>query len=516
MTRFLICAAAALLLLCQSAQAQTTSLRGFDLAGGGLLAPREEGGYLLVSEDDYISQPVLVRLDGTGETVSCQMLDPTLSYRFINVALLADGRHAVVGFGVDTSHVHAIALIVDSAGQPGPARLSRLGSSSEWYGVAPTADSGFLALGNGFNAASNYVGMLAKYDAQMDTTWTRLLQPGPNEWLSLKFATELPGGNILAAGERSTGTFATYQLCLYKFTADGDLLWAKEYPLAGQYSQPIRDMQYDGHNGIYVASLVRNPSNFAGSVALSAFDTTGAFLWADSIGGLNDPEVRGMDLGPAGEVVLTGDVEDGGIFDHKGFNLAVGPSGLLWANSFDISGGGILFDVLQQSGGGYVMTAGDFMQAFLLTTDAQGALGGNCGTSPLACQTGPISTSIATLQPTVGVGIPTTVHVTTSTARPLVNQIQCFATAVDRRHVVVNAHVAPQPMHTSAQILLPALRKDAQVFFYDLNGRAISLPAKRLADGFEIERGGVPAGLYGYQILQSGLRIASGKFWVAD
>lgn len=36
------------------------------------------------------------------------------------------------------------------------------------------------------------------------------------------------------------------------------------------------------------------------------------------------------------------------------------------------------------------------------------------------------------------------------------------------------------------------------------------------AYGLEIHWGGLPAGLYSYQVLQGGQHIASGKLWIAD
>jgi hypothetical protein len=502
-----------------SASAQSTAVRAFDLgSGAALLAPRAGGGHLMLSRDANAFLPVLVRLDAAGQTVGSQQLDLNTGVGFSDAATLADGRQVLVGYGDNGGQSHGFTLLVDTTGLPGPARFCGYSNASELIGVTPTDDGGFLAMGNGFNPAGNYVGLLLKFDAQMDTVWTRLLQPGPNERLSLKYATELPSGDILAAGERATGNFSTYHLCLYRFTAGGDLLWANEYPLAGPLSQPIRAMHYDGQAGIFIASLATDPANFASRIAISAFDTTGNFLWADSIGGLREPEVRGIAQGPGGEVVLIGDGSDPN-FQLVGFSTAVGASGGLWANTFSINGAGTLLDILPRPGGGYRIVAGDFAQAFLLDTDAQGKVGDSCGIAALAMTFGPLSTSTVPFQPVVGSGIHLTPIAASATPFGITNQVQCLATGLPPSHAGAQGSVvAPQPMRTSARIRLAAtaLADDMQLHFTDLHGRALTPPLTRLPDGFEVQRGDLPAGIYAYQVLQGGQRIASGKLWVAD
>ena len=510
---------AILVALSLSTAAQPTAVRAFDLASGAaLLTPRAGGGALMLSRDANTFLPVLVRLDATGATFSSHLLGLSIDVGFSDAVTLADGRHVLVGYGLSAGQSTGLTLLVDSPGAPGPARLCNYGTTTEFISATPASDGGFFAIGNGFNAANNYVGLLAKFDAQLDTVWTRLLQPGPNERLSLKFAAELPSGDIIAAGERATGNFSTYHLCLYRFTAGGDLLWANEYPLAGPLSQPIRAMHYDGQDGIFIASLATNPVNFDSRIALSAFDTTGNFLFADSIGGLRDPEVRGMRQGPGGEVVLIGDGTDAN-FQLVGFSTAVGPSGGLWANRFSVNGSGILLDILPRPGGGYRIVAGDFVQAYLLDTDAQGKVGDSCGIAPLSMPVGPLSTSTAPFQPTVIRGITITPLFAAANPFAVSNQVQCLATGLNpARPDAQGVVVAPQPMRTSARIHwdAPALAEDMQLHITDLHGRTVTPVVTRLPDGFEVQRGDLPAGIYAYQVLQDGQRIASGKLWVAD
>ena len=68
-----------------------------------------------------------------------------------------------------------------------------------------------------------------------------------------------------------------------------------------------------------------------------------------------------------------------------------------------------------------------------------------------------------------------------------------------------------------AQLRLPAgNRSGIQLLLHDLGGKTLVPSVTPTADGLEIQRGGLPAGLYSYQVLQGGQRIASGKLWIAD
>jgi hypothetical protein len=44
----------------------------------------------------------------------------------------------------------------------------------------------------------------------------------------------------------------------------------------------------------------------------------------------------------------------------------------------------------------------------------------------------------------------------------------------------------------------------------------VDIQATALGDGFQLSRAGLANGLYSYQVLQAGQRVASGKLWIAD
>jgi hypothetical protein len=130
-----------------------------------------------------------------------------------------------------------------------------------------------------------------------------------------------------------------------------------------------------------------------------------------------------------------------------------------------------------------------------------------------------ITMTTSPFQPTVTRGMPVAAYTVTSSPLPLSNLVQCLATsAVTPRLTSQPVRVLPQPMRTSARILLPegTLTDDVQLLLHDRLGRRIALPATRLPDGFELQRGGIAPGLYTYQVLQGGQRIAGGKLWVVD
>ena len=511
-----------LLLFCLAARlsGQTTSVHSLDLGSGAIHLGDHPatGGLLLVGRDANTYVPAFIRVDAAGQTVSASMLDAAVSVGITEVARLADGHYAAIGYGSDASGSKAMVMRLDSSGQPaGDIRFHAQGNSGEWLGIAPTADGGCVVVGNGLDNNFDSFAMVARLDAQLDTVWTRVL-PNAIGRLTAKCVAILPSGDLLVVGERASLSNVNYRLCLHRMTASGTLVWSQEYTASAQFRQLVRALHYDGQNRLAIASLVEHPVTAEAFVSLCVLDTAGLVIGLDTLGGGSSPEIRGMAGGHGGGVVVAGTLTDDN-FSQVGFSLAFSSTGgLLWTNRFEVGGAGILFDVLPEAGGGYWMTGSDFGLGYLLQTDAQGAVADSCGTGALTMSQGSLGLSAAPISPGLSAGMTVQSYPATSSPLALVNQVQCLTTARDARVPGQPAQVYPQPMHTSAHIRLPgfALDQDAQWMLFDQAGRRLAAPATREQDGWLIQRGGLPVGLYSYQVLQGGQRIASGQLWIAD
>jgi hypothetical protein len=142
----------------------------------------------------------------------------------------------------------------------------------------------------------------------------------------------------------------------------------------------------------------------------------------------------------------------------------------------------------------------------------------SCGPIPYYVATSPIQLSGAFITLNRLPGPTNAPLAVTPTKIAVSNYADCTPIAAEQARATFAVRVLPQPMRSSARILLAegSLADDAQLHITDLSGRSLALPATRLHDGWEIQRGGLPAGIYAYQVLQDGQRIASGKLWVAD
>jgi hypothetical protein len=509
-----------LLVASQRLLGQSTSVRSLDLGSGAIHLGDHPatGGLLLVGRDANTYVPAFIRVDAAGQTVSASMLDAAVSVGITEVARLAGGHYAAIGYGSDASGNKAMVMRLDSSGQPaGDIRFHAQGNSGEWLGIAPTADGGCVVVGNGLDNNFDSYAMVARLDAQLDTVWTRVL-PNDIGRLTAKRIAILPSGDLLVVGERASLSNVNYRLCVHRMTAHGALVWSKEYTASAQFRQLVRELHYDGQGRLAIASLVEHPVTAEAHISLCVLDTAGNVIGLDTLGGGISPEIRGIAGGHGGAVVVAGTLTDDN-FNQVGFSLAFSSSGgLVWANRFEIGGAGILFDVLPEAGGGYWMTGSDFGLGYLLQTDAQGAVADSCGTGALPMQQGSLGLSAAPITPGLSAGMTVQNYPATSSPLTLVNQLQCLTTARDMRVPEQPAQVYPQPMRTSAHIRLPGFARDpdAQWILYDMAGRLHTAQATRTQNGWLIHRDSLPAGLYSYQVLQGGQRIASGKLWIAD
>jgi len=119
----------------------------------------------------------------------------------------------------------------------------------------------------------------------------------------------------------------------------------------------------------------------------------------------------------------------------------------------------------------------------------------------------------APLSPTVGSGMGLNTVLIQVTHPTIDNLLNCEPVGIASGKDLLPAQVVPHPMRHSARLVLPLDldTEGATLQVSDMTGRQVALVTARSSDGFELQRNGLPAGLYAYQVLQEGKLVASGK-----
>jgi hypothetical protein len=463
---------------------------------------------------------VAMRLDTAGQTRASWSLafQPVFPGTFpFSLARLKDGRIAVVGLGF-VGFQRGLICLLDSTGQGIVGDMTtHTPSGMRWWDVAATADSGLVVAGSGHGSSR---GLVACYDKHLGLRWAKVLTNLAQQ-SDLLSVTELAGGGFMVAGFYYPPPHYQ-QAFLLRLDDQGDFVWMKSYSMGDPLRSRWFDMHYDGNDRLYlVGDTTRNwePQQ----MALLAIDTAGTFLWGKLLDNPNGPGdvVKDIITLPSGDLLMYGTRTVTGARD-EGVCAAFSSAGnLLWDRRFQSPSSNLSIDhVIPLHDGGLMwMLLEDYSHKRLVKTDGQGMMSLPCGPSPINYTVTPMMNFSAT--PVTGFstvnGITNTPLVVSNTNRTLNNQLECGAVGLAQARPALAAQVLPQPMYTRARILFSEdIADDAQLHITDLSGRSLSLPVTRLADGWEIQRGGLPAGIYAYQVLQDGQRIASGKLWVAD
>ena len=480
------------------------------------------GDILIVGDSNGVFNKALMvsRIDTAGQTQASWRFSttPALSFMRSNgLARLADGRVAMVGQGRLDPNNLGIVCILDTDGQGGAARYLDLGAHTSCTAVEATPDSGLVIGGFGFTANLTYACFIARYDKQLNLIWNyQLITPTFTPQLS--GLTVLPDGSVVLAGDLFSGGDPV--LFVARVDALGSVKWAHAYS-SSSLSMGHRSLQYGGGDKLYLSATTNDYATTKNQMALMAIDTAGNFLWGNAVwnpigfSAGNHSMLAGYD----GTWILHG-LRDGLGAHQVGMAAAFSSSGsLLWARTLAFDGPyDNIEDVVLHPNGGYLWMVNQSYTKRIIKTDSLGLMSLPCGPFPLNAPTTSFQLGANPLAITVSAGPSNTPFTITNHSTVISNASDCIILGTAPQEVPIGIQVLPQPLHHSARILLSGVKltQNAQLHITDLSGSRLSLPTTRLSDGWEIQRGGLPAGIYAYQVLQDGQRIASGKLWVAD
>ena len=513
-------AGVSLLLSTTTLFSQTTYERQLGLASDQavLAADPATGGFLVLGDSLTATGKVacVMRLDAGGQNLGAHTLDLGVPHLMPeDLVVLADGRFALAGTVLGGGNDLAFLGILDASGQLVAAETVASGSGATWSNIAPTADQGLVVTGRTQLATSRTGGLIARYDAQLDTVWTRTISLADHN-ITLASAAELPSGDLLVGGFSKQSQGGNQRAFLMRFTAAGSLVWLKQFYTS---AYEVAAMAYDGADHIYLAGrAVAGVAYSWNHMSLMALDTTGDILWGKTLLDFNTATVSGLHIGAGNAVLLYGHNADS-LNDQNGVAAAFSPSGdLLWTNVLDEGAATThVVDVARYPGGGYLWMAQGQHGTKLLKVTSQGSLSQSCGMQATVAGSDVFAPTLTPLQQLdISAGLATSPINASSTACSLRNELLCLFVGVDPAQARPAASVYPQPMHTSGHIRLSDVRlgKDAQLVCYNSNGIPVSLVAMREADGFVVERGALAAGLYVFHVVEHGRRIASGKLLV--
>ncbi len=168
------------------------------------------------------------------------------------------------------------------------------------------------------------------------------------------YGTAYFGSTELIAGASSQALFVT------ALDADGNFLWARSAGGDDSYTYGLGIITDSSENvyitGTYFGSVSFGPYNISSAIGdydifAAALDANGSWLWAQSAGGNYPDEGRGIDIGPDGNIIISGYFFDSASFgsidivSYGGsdiFFAKIDPDGnFLWA----VSAGGTVSDI---------------------------------------------------------------------------------------------------------------------------------------------------------------------------
>jgi outer membrane protein assembly factor BamB len=532
MKKIVLLTCACLLNLASSAFAQNSFVQSYHAQNiaPALASMPGTGGYLMAAKmyaPGGADELHFLRLDANGAPQGNYTLSSTTNQIFPAKMLpLTSGGFVMAGYMTDPTFNKGLLVRLDPNGTVNALRTYELNTpigGLEWTGLIPHPDSGFAAVGNGLmnltppqQAAA---GILARLDNQGDTLWTRFYG-FENYFTTFRSGLRLAQGDYLVVGHTSESSPLPgiyNQLLLQRVSPAGDLLWTKTYALPDRGLVPTAiATRNDGR--VYVSAVVDNGFSEPNSACLFAIDTAGTLIWANEYLNVAKNYALDLALSPLGYAVMVGASSDGTFV--AGMSICVDDLGAVrYTHEYrDVD---LCFSILPTADGGYLMSGRDlFLDPLLYVqkTGPQGELYGACAASPLPISSLSLPITTFLVNQRVGSGCILGTAVFGTPSDTVSNWSLCNAVAVAPAQEKGIATVAPQPMHSVAQILLPSGRMNGltSLLLHDLHGRVLTCPVTRLQNGFEVQRGDLSAGIYAYQVLQSGQRIASGKLWIAD
>lgn len=242
---------------------------------------------------------------------------------------------------------------------------------------------------------------VSKFDASGNFVWAKSMNGTGGGSTGIAISVDA-SGNVYTTGWFGTSTVdfnpgvpvytltsnGVNDIYVSKLDASGNFVWAKSFGSIGD--DYVHDIKLDGSNNVIVTGEFRNTCDFdpgaltfnltsAGGddIFINKLDAAGNFVWANSIGNVNDEQSRSVFIDASGNIFFTGSFA--GIVDFDPsvlgtYTLSSGPvnsssyficklsasGSFLWAKNGDASIGSGGFSIVLDNVGN-IFTAGKFI-----------------------------------------------------------------------------------------------------------------------------------------------------------
>lgn len=499
-------------------------VHGYGLEPSGLHGEQLPSGNLLLSTSGYNfsgSELNWVELDPIGNVLQRQGTFFNQFIRFNASTVLADGRHVAAGIIELPSHLSPFTIVRDGASL-GDGTEFAVDNLGEFLGLVAMPDSGYLALGYRNTPVFQFFAAAARVDKHGDTLWTRAYE-GTDSVFVFNDGVALPGGDILLTGTHDQNLSSRYDMVVARMAPDGALRWVKRYAASEGSILPL-EMVKNASDQFYISVHSVDTVNEKTAPGILRVDTAGNLLWGKFLSGYPHSESSGITLSAAQEPILYGYYDPALQGNYVGFLAAFDSTGgLSWSSGYTSQGSGSVKAALLQPSNALTVVMGDDVAAFqtqVLFADSQGGLSPtSCGAEQPAFTVQPLTFSAFNFSFIAHAGLGHTVHSITPFQPNVTDSVLCaLPIGIQPRAAQLAVEIVPHPLRSSARIRIDGLSstESMQLQVTDVQGRVLPINVEAVADGFLLNRDGLSAGLYAYQVLQGGRRIASGKLLVQD
>jgi hypothetical protein len=499
-----------------------TVVQGYAINATDLNAERLPNGDLLLNS---ITQGI----PGTGlvwaqiDTAGTVVQEHGLSFgQFMEVnasTVLVDGRGLIGGMMDLGSYIAPYTIVRDSAGAS-DAHVFDTPNFGEFLGLVAMPDSGYIGLGYRNTPDFRYLAAAVRVDKAGDTLWTRAYDPGSGTFVWYT-GVATPDGGILVAGYHAALNADRGDLVIASMAKGGNLNWLHRLP--GDRSIAALKMVQGPDKHLYLAVLATDTVTGKETPGVVSLDTLGNVRWGTLLGGYPSATTHGITIGAGGMPIVYGDYDAAQQANFVGYTATLDSAGAIQSSAgYATQGfGGVKAAFLAAGDKPTVVLADDVavMTTKLLRTNAYGVLEPSaCGAVQPLFVPLPLTFSTSTLSLVQVHGFGSSYHGGVFNQPVIPSSIECVATGTEAPRLQATAQVVPQPLRAEGRLTLAgeALTEDRHLVVTDMQGRQVALSAEAVADGFVLNRSALAAGLYSYQVLQAGQRIASGKLWIAD
>lgn len=494
---------------------------GYGLKPADFGADRLPNGDLLLTSVDNApsgSSVVWAQVDTSGTVVQAQTVDFAQFLQINARAVLADGR-AIVGGLIDLgTHVSPFTLAHGGVTQ-GNAHAFDTQNLGEFLGLVPLPDSGYIGLGYRNTPDFRYLAAAVRVDKAGDTLWTRAYDlSGIFVWNA---GVARPDGSFLVVGYLGDLNSDRGDLVIASMAKGGNLHWIKRYQSSRTITVSNMAQGSDGH--FYLSVLGTDTLTGKAQPGMVSVDSLGNIRWGKVLSGYQDAAPMGVAFGRTQAPVVYGSYKSSVQGNDVGFLATFDNAGALQSSTgYGSQGSSTVKAVFLQAGAKPTVVMADAAEplaAQLLHTNVLGELDpGSCGVAQPNFLAVPLAFVSRVVSPVQTHGFGSSWHAGAEVVSVIPTGIVCNMTSIAGPAPSMAAQIVPHPLRSTSRLLVEGLSmSDAcQLVVTDMQGRQVDIQAAALGDGFQLSRAGLANGLYSYQVLQAGQRIASGKLWIAD